>query len=314
MLNLNNKSNFFFDCLPSFDNGYLEVGNGHSIYFEQYGNPKGIPILFLHGGPGAGFSNSHKSFFDPNIFKVVFFDQRGSGKSIPYAETNYNNTQLLISDIENLRKALKIDRWYLFGGSWGSTLALLYGINFPKRCLGFILRGIFLGTKNEIDWFLYDIKKFFPEAYKKFISPVPQNYKNNILKWFYAQLNSNNRSQNLNAASIWAEYENSCSSLNYVSRPISGEQALAISKIETHYFMNNCFLDENYIIKNINKISDIKSIIVQGRHDVICPPFTAQQLADSWDSAKIEIVDDAGHSGFETNISKKLINALQMIK
>ena len=314
MLNLKNKSNLFFECLPSYDRNYLDVGKGHSIYFEQYGNPNGIPILFLHGGPGAGFSNSHKSFFDPNIFRVFFFDQRGSGKSIPYAETNYNNTQLLISDIENLRKLLKIDGWYLFGGSWGSTLALLYGIKNPNRCLGFVLRGIFLGSKIEIDWFLYDIKKFFPEAYNKFISSIPQNYRSNILEWFHSQLNSTKRSQSLKAASIWAEYENSCSSLNYISRPISGEQALAISKIENHYFMNNCFIDDNYIIENINKISNIKANIVQGRHDVICPPFTALKLADLWESAKIEIVDDAGHSGFETNISKKLINALQMIK
>ncbi len=314
MLNLNNTSNFFFDCLPSYDNDYLKVGNGHSIYYEQYGNPNGIPILFLHGGPGAGFSNSHKSFFDPNIFRVIFFDQRGSGKSIPYAETNHNNTQLLVSDIENLREALKIDEWYLFGGSWGSTLALLYGIDFPNRCLGFILRGIFLGTKIEIDWFLYDIKKFFPEAYEKFTLSVPKNYRNNILEWFHTQLHSNNRSKSLKAASVWAEYENSCSSLNYISRPISGEQALAISKIETHYFINNCFIDDDYIIKNLHKIANIKSFIVQGRHDVICPPFTALELADNWNDVKIEIVDDAGHSGFETNISKKLINALQMIK
>ena len=314
MLSLNNKSNFFFNCLPSYDSGYLKVGNGHSIYFEQYGNPKGIPILFLHGGPGAGFSNTHKRFFDPDIFRVIFFDQRGSGKSLPYAETNYNNTQLLILDIENLRNSLKIDKWYLFGGSWGSTLALLYGIGHPNRCLGFILRGIFLGTKIEIDWFLYDIKKFFPEAYNKFISSIPQNNRNDILEWFYTQLHSNNRSQNLKAASVWAEYENSCSSLNYSSRPISGEQALAISKIETHYFMNDCFIEDNYIIKNLHKVSNVKSFIVQGRHDVICPPFTALKLADCWNGSRIEIVDDAGHSGFETNISKKLINALQMIK
>ena len=313
MLNFNRKFNLF-DCLPSYDSNHLDVGNGHSIYFEQYGNPKGIPILFLHGGPGAGFSNSHKSFFDPKIFRVVFFDQRGSGKSVPYAETKHNNTKLLISDIENLRELLKIDKWYLFGGSWGSTLALLYGINFPKRCLGFILRGIFLGSKNEIDWFLYDMKKFFPEAYRKFLSNVTQNYENNLLKWFHTQLHSNDRSKNLKAASIWAEYENSCSSLNYVPRPISGEQALAISKIETHYFINNCFINDNYIVHNIDKISNIKSIIVQGRYDVICPPFTALKLAESWSSAKIEIVDDAGHSGFETNISIKLMNALQMIK
>ena len=314
MLNLKNKSNLFFDCLSSYDSDYLKVSNGHRIYYEQYGNPKGIPILFLHGGPGAGFSNSHKSFFDPNIFRVIFFDQRGSGKSIPYAETNYNNTQLLVADIESLRNSLKIDKWYLFGGSWGSTLALLYGIDYPNRCLGFILRGIFLGTKIEIDWFLYDIKKFFPEAYDKFIASVPQNKRNDILGWFYNKLHSNNRSQSLKAASVWAEYENSCSSINYSPRPISGEQALAISKIETHYFMNDCFIEDNYIIKNLHKVSNVKSFIVQGRHDVICPPFTALKLADCWNGSRIEIVDDAGHSGFETNISKKLINVLQMIK
>ena len=313
MLTSKKQSNFF-KCLPSYDTGYLEVGDGHKIYYEQYGNPNGIPILFLHGGPGAGFSNSHKSFFDPKAFRVVFFDQRGSGRSVPYAEIKNNNTDSLISDIDKLRKSLNIKQWHLFGGSWGSTLAILYGIKFPQKCLGFILRGIFLGSVSEIDWFLYDIKKFFPEAYKKFISSVPEHYRNNLLVWFHAQLHNNNRSKNLKAASIWAEYENSCSSLNYVSRPISGEHALAISKIETHYFMNNCFIEDNYIIKNLHKISNIKSFIVQGRHDVICPPLTALKLADCWDIAKIEIVDDAGHSGFETNISKKLINALEMIK
>ena len=172
MLTLKNKSNFF-KCLPSYDFGYLEVGDGHRIYYEQYGNPNGIPILFLHGGPGAGFSNSHKSFFDPKAFRVIFFDQRGSGRSVPYAEIKNNNTDSLILDIDKLRKSLNIKQWYLFGGSWGSTLAIMYGIKFPEKCLGFILRGIFLGSVSEIDWFLYDINKFFPEAYYKFISYVP---------------------------------------------------------------------------------------------------------------------------------------------
>ena len=163
---------FLFDCLPSFQEGYLDVGNGHKIYYEQYGNPNGKPVLFLHGGPGAGFSNSHKAFFDSKIFRVIFFDQRGSGRSIPYAETDNNNTESLISDIERLRVFLKIENWYLFGGSWGSTLALLYGIYFPQRCLGFILRGIFLGTIDEINWFLYDIRKFFPDLSNLFLSHI----------------------------------------------------------------------------------------------------------------------------------------------
>ncbi len=314
MLNLQRKSDLFFESLPSYDNNFLHVGDGHKIYYEQYGNPNGKPILFLHGGPGAGFSSSHKGFFDPNVFRVIFFDQRGSGKSLPYAEIENNSTDVILSDIESLRVLLNIDQWYLFGGSWGSTLALLYGIKFPKRCLGFILRGIFLGSTEEVTWFLYDIKKFFPEAYNKFISYVPVAYKNNILEWFHKQLNVNNRSINLKAASVWAEYENSCSSLDYVARPISGENALAISKIETHYFMNNCFIPENFIINNIKKISKVPAIIVQGRHDVICPPLNALKLANAWNAAEIEIVDDAGHSAFETNISRKLINALDKIK
>ena len=314
MLNLQRKSDIFFEALPSYHNDYLDVGDGLKIYYEQYGNPNGKPVLFLHGGPGAGFSSSHKGFFDPKVFRVIFFEQRGSGKSVPYAETDCNNTEALLSDIECLRSLLNIDQWYLFGGSWGSTLALLYGIKFPKKCLGFILRGIFLGSKEEVNWFLYDIKKFFPEAYDKFISYVPLTFQNNVLEWFHRQLTVNNRSVNLKAASVWAEYENSCSSLDYVARPISGENALAISKIETHYFMNNCFIPENFILDNIKYISNIPAIIVQGRHDVICPPFKASMLSNVWNAAEIEIVEDAGHSAFETNISRKLINALHMIK
>ena len=314
MLTFKHKSNFFFEQLPSYENGYLDVGQGHKIYYEQYGNPDGKPILFLHGGPGAGFSSFHKSFFDTKVFRVIFFDQRGSGKSIPYGEIDNNNTEALILDIENLRKHLKIKQWYLFGGSWGSTLAILYGINFPERCLGFILRGIFLGTINEINWFLYDMKKFFPEAHHKFLSYIPKDHQNNILLWFYKQLNVKEKSTNLQAAAVWAEYENSCSTLKYVERPMSGEKSLAIAKIETHYFLNKCFISDNFIKKNIEKIAHIPAIIVQGRHDVICPPFNALDLSKIWNAASIDVIEDAGHSGFEDSIARKLINALYMIK
>jgi proline iminopeptidase len=314
MLNFKQKAKTLFECLPSYNEGYLEVGGGHSIYYEEYGNPKGKPVLFLHGGPGAGFSNSHKSFFDPKIFRVIFFDQRGSGKSIPYAEIKNNTTDLLLSDIEALRSFLNIDRWLLFGGSWGSTLALIYGIKFPEKCTGFILRGIFLGSKSEVNWFLYEIKRFFPEAYNKFISHVPLSERGNILNWFYDQLNSQDRSTNLKAASVWAEYENSCSTLEFVERPISGENALAISKIETHYFVNDCFIDKDFILNNIDKIKHLPAIIIQGRHDVICPPFNAINLSKNWEASEIQIVDNAGHSAFESDISRKIINALHVIK
>ncbi|MDA0916350.1 MAG: prolyl aminopeptidase [Proteobacteria bacterium] len=314
MLSIKQRAKTFFECLPSYNEGYLEVGDGHSLYYEEYGNPNGRPVLFLHGGPGAGFSNSHKGFFDPKTFRVIFYDQRGSGKSIPYAEIKNNTTELLLSDIECLRNFLKIDSWLLFGGSWGSTLALLYGIKYPERCKGFILRGIFLGSRKEVNWFLYDINRFFPEAYNKFISYVPKTERDNILNWFYSQLNAKDRSANLKAASVWAEYENSCSSLEYVERPISGENALAISRIEAHYFINDCFISKNFIINNISKISHIPAIIVQGRHDVICPPFSAMNLSKEWESSELQIVDDAGHSAFEHNIGRKIINALHMIK
>ena len=314
MLNFKQKAKTLFECLPSYNEGYLEVSGGHSIYYEEYGNPKGKPVLFLHGGPGAGFSNSHKSFFDPKIFRVIFFDQRGSGKSIPYAEIKNNTTDLLLSDIEALRSFLNIDRWLLFGGSWGSTLALIYGIKFPEKCTGFILRGIFLGSKSEVNWFLYEIKRFFPEAYNKFISHVPLSERGNILNWFYDQLNSQDRSTNLKAASVWAEYENSCSTLEYAERPMSGENALAISRIETHYFVNDCFISKDFIIKNIHKINHIPAIIVQGRHDVICPPFSAMNLSKKWQASEIQIVENAGHSAFESDISRKIINGLHMIK
>ena len=314
MLNFKQKAKTVFECLPSYNEGYLKVSGGHSIYYEEYGNSKGKPVLFLHGGPGAGFSNSHKSFFDPKIFRVIFFDQRGSGKSIPYAEIKNNTTDLLLSDIEALRSFLNIDRWLLFGGSWGSTLALIYGIKFPEKCTGFILRGIFLGSNSEVNWFLYDIKRFFPEAYNKFISYVPSSERGNILNWFYDQLNSQDRSINLKAASVWAEYENSCSTLEFVERPISGENALAISKIETHYFVNDCFIDKDFILNNIDKIRHLPAIIIQGRHDVICPPFNAINLSESWEASEIQIVENAGHSAFESDISRKIINALHVIK
>ena len=314
MLTFKHKPNFFFAQLPSYENGFLDVGNGHKIYYEQYGNPNGKIVLFLHGGPGAGFSRAHKSFFDPKIFRVIFLDQRGSGKSIPYGQTENNNTEALISDIEVLRKYLEIKQWYIFGGSWGSTLAILYGINFPEKCLGFILRGIFLGTLDEINWFLYDIKKFFPEAHQKFISYVPKKHQKNVLKWFYRQLNIKEKSTNLLAAAVWAEYENSCSTLKYVERPMSGEKSLAIAKIEAHYFINKCFIKDNFIKENIEKISHIPAIIVQGRHDVICPPLNAFDLSKLWNAASIDFIEDAGHSGFEDNVARKLINALYMIK
>jgi len=297
----------------TFDTGFIQVDTVHKIYYEQYGNPEGKPILFLHGGPGAGCSSFQKRFFDCKKYRVIFFDQRGSGKSLPYAETNKNTTKDLTEDIELIRKFLKIKNWLIFGGSWGSTLALLYGIKFPKNCSGFLLRGVFLGTKKEIDWFLYDMKKFFPEAHEKFVSKIPKTQKHDILNWYKNKLNSKNKNSVLSAAKDWNEYESSCSTLRYVVRRNSGSDSLAIAKIENHYFVNNCFLKDNFIINNLNKIKHLPSVIIQGRHDVICPPFNAMRLSKLLPKSNLKIVEDAGHSAFEDGVFKEVLNSLNNI-
>ncbi len=296
-----------------FNHGFLEVDELHKVYYEQYGNPNGKPILFLHGGPGAGCSSFHKNFFDHKKYKVIFIDQRGSGKSTPYGEIINNTTNDLIHDIELIRKKLKINKWFIFGGSWGSTLGLLYGIKYPKNCLGFLLRGVFLGTKDEINWFLYGIKKFFPEAHQKFISEIPVKHRDSILNWYHNQLNSKNNNVVLNAASYWNQYEISCSTLKYIQRQGGSYEALAIAKIETHYFVNDCFLEDNYIINNLKKISSLPCVIIQGRHDVICPPQNAINLAKKLKKSKIEIVEDGGHSAFEESMFNQVVKSLNNI-
>ena len=296
-----------------FDNGFIQVDKIHKIYYEQYGNPEGKPILFLHGGPGAGCSSFQKRFFDYKKYRVIFFDQRGSGNSLPYAETTRNTSKYLVDDIEMIRKFLQIKSWLIFGGSWGSTLALLYGIKFPKHCLGFLLRGIFLGTKKEINWFLYDMKKFFPEAHEKFVYNIPKNQRNDILHWYEKKLNAKNKKTVIHAAENWNDYESSCSTLKYVVRRNVGSESLAIAKIENHYFINNCFIKDNFIINNLDKIKHLPTTIVQGRHDVICPPFNAIMLSKLLPKSSIKIVEDAGHSAFEDGIFKEVVNSLNEI-
>ena len=296
-----------------YDSGYISVDDVHEIYYEQYGNPNGKPILFLHGGPGSGCSIFQRKFFDEKIHRVIFIDQRGSGKSKPYSETTKNTTKDLLNDIEKIRILLKIEKWLIFGGSWGSTLAILYGINFPQNCLGFVLRGIFLGTLDEINWFLYGMEKFFPESYYKFINDVPISERNNILGWYHKMLHSKNKEKAYKVAAKWSQYEISCSTLKYEDRSNSSYDSLAIAKIESHYFINNCFIKDNFIIENIKNIENIPSIIIQGRHDVICPPFNALKLSNVWESSKIYIVEDGSHSAFEKEMFSKIRKSLEEI-
>ena len=297
----------------TFNKGHLKVSNIHKIYYEEFGNPNGIPVLFLHGGPGAGFSSFHRKIFNVKNHKVIFFDQRGSGKSLPLAELKENNTNELIKDIEKLRKYLEIDKWYIFGGSWGSTLAMLYGIENPNRCLGFILRGIFLGTKKEIDWFLYGMKSFFPEAHNNFTRKISFEEHKDILNWYHKNLNQSNLKIVYELASSWNSYESSCSTLKYFERKMSGEQSLAIARIEAHYFVNNCFIRDGFILKNVKKISKIPCHIIQGRHDIICPPINAFKLSKIWIESSLKIVEEGAHSGFEDCMFKQIQQSINHI-
>lgn len=301
-----------FSPIKPFNEGFLNRGI-HHIYFEETGNPDGIPVMFLHGGPGAGCAPAHRRLFDPHRYRVILMDQRGCGRSEPFASINQNTTQDLIGDIEGLRHQLDIPNFILFGGSWGSTLALAYGAAYPDRCLGFVLRGVFLGTRAEIDWFLYDMGRFFPEAYDRFIRPIPPSERANLLAAYYQRLTSPSKTIACQAARSWAAYENSCATLAAVSRD-AGDSALSLALLEAHYFTHDCFLPENHIMDNLNRLNHLPAIVVQGRHDVICPPFTAYRLVEAWGrQAQLRMVDDAGHSAFESGIVGRLMRGLDEV-
>ena len=302
-----------FPPVMPFQSGFLHRDK-HEIYYEQCGNRTGRPILFLHGGPGAGTAPAHRRLFDPKQFHVVLFDQRGCGQSRPYANLDHNSTDMLIDDMEALRQLLDIDKFVLFGGSWGSTLALAYAIAYPEHVSGLILRGIFLGTRPEVDWFLNDMGRFFPEAHDRFVGHLDPVERNDLLTSYFNRLVDTNPAVHQKAAEAWASYETSCSTLRAGDRHVGGTGALTMARIEAYYFMNDCFMPENHIMDNVARLSNLPAIIVQGRHDVICPPVTACKLAAKWgENAKLKIIDAAGHSTFESGIAHALMAALEEI-
>ena len=296
-----------------FNKGFIKRG-AHEIYFEECGTPEGIPLLFLHGGPGAGIAPAHRRLFNPSRFHVVLFDQRGSGQSRPHGSIEDNSTDDLIGDILAIRQHLGIDSFVLFGGSWGSTLALAFAIAHPEYVRGLVLRGIFLGTQAEVSWFLNDMGRFFPEAHARFIDGLGNAEQTDILTSYYKRLIDPNPAVHQPAAEIWASYETSCSTLRAGNRHMSGASALSMARIEAHYFVNNCFMPHDHIMQNIDRIRHLPVHIVQGRHDVICPPMTAHRLADAWGArAHLQIIDEAGHSTFESGIAHALMAALDEI-
>ena len=307
----------FPSILPNKD-GYLKVSALHRIYWEEVGNPNGTPVVFLHGGPGAGFAPIHRRFFDPVFYRIILFDQRGAGKSRPTAECRENTTGDLVNDIEVLRVSLGIDKWLVFGGSWGSTLALAYGEAYPDRCSGFILRGIFLGTQLEIDWFVNGMGIFFPEAKRKFLGLLSKIEREDPLSAFSSRLNNPDLKIRQEAAEVWSFYEESCSMLlptnQNLKLSVSPSQMLALARVEVHYFIHQNFLQPNILLDGIAAINDKPAFIIQGRYDVVCPIYSADKLANLWSKARYEIIDAAGHSALEPGIQSALINATQEMK
>lgn len=303
----------FYPPIEPFDHGRLKADDIHTLYYEQSGNPQGAPVVFLHGGPGGGSQPKHRQFFDPAHYRIIVFDQRGAGKSTPLGELRQNTTELLVSDLELLRNHLKIDRWHVFGGSWGSTLALAYAIQHPGRVLSLTLRGIFLMRESELHWFLYGIKSIFPEAWHSFAGHIPADERGDLLNAYHRRLTHPDRAVHLPAAKAWSSYESAC--VRLIPIPLEHEEegfddaAYAIARIECHYFIRNKFRPDNYILENIGKIRHIPAVIVQGRYDAVCPPETAYDLHSRWPEAKFIIVPDAGHSASEPGIQRELVAA-----
>ena len=299
-------------------NGFLKLDDRHSMYWEEVGHPQGTPILFLHGGPGAGCTPDHRRFFDPEHYRVILFDQRGAGRSTPIGEIRDNSTPVLIEDIERLRRYLGIERWFMFGGSWGSTLALAYGQTYPASCLGFILRGIFLGRAAEIDWFLYGMRRFFPEAWRTFSGHVPQSERHDLLGAFHRRLTDPDPLVHLPAARIWSGYEGACSTLqpNLESvKQFAGDQvALGLARIEAHYFVHGNFLADGALLAGVERIRHLPCAIIQGRYDMVCPIATADELAHAWPEAHYEVIPNAGHSAWEPGILAALLDATRRFK
>jgi proline iminopeptidase len=304
--------------LDPYQTGHEQVDSIHCIYWEQCGNPNGVPVLFLHGGPGAGASPMHRRFFDPAHYRIVIMDQRGAGRSRPLGETRNNTTAHLVADIEHLRRRLGIARWHVFGGSWGSTLALAYAQEHPERCISLVLRGIFLMRRSEVDWFLYGMRMIFPEAWSQFAGFLPDSERGDLLEGYYRRLMHDDPAVHLPAARAWSIYEGACSTLlpNPDTVAAAGEDAhaLGLARIEAHYFRNNLFDPETLLLDRVNRIRHIPTAIVQGRYDVVCPIATADELRLAWPEARYVVVPDAGHSAMEPGIRAALIDATQRFR
>lgn len=292
----------------------IEVSDGHRLYAEECGNPHGLPVLFVHGGPGAGCERYHRQFFDPATYRIVLFDQRGCGRSRPHASLAGNTTQALVADIETIRTRLGIGRWLVFGGSWGSTLGLVYAQTYPERVLGLILRGIFLCRPRDIAWFYQDGASYvLPDYWQDYLEVITADERSDMVSAYYRRLTGPDEAAMLAAARAWSLWEGRASTLlpkaSVVDHFASPATALSLARIECHYFMHNSFLEHDQILRHTDRLRDIPGVIIHGRYDVVCPLEQAWALHRAWPAARLEIIPDAGHSATEPGIVDALLRA-----
>jgi len=301
--------------IEPYDSGHLRVDELHSIYYEQCGNPDGKAAIFVHGGPGGGSSPVHRRFWDPAAYRIVLFDQRGCGRSTPHAELRNNTTWDLVGDMEQLRERLGIERWQLFGGSWGSTLSLAYAQQHPDRVTDMVLRGIFLLRQHEIDWYYQEgASRIFPEAWQKYLEPIPEDERDNLVDAYYRRLTSRDRTERIQAARAWSMWEGSTSRLvpdaGLIERTGDETFAEAFARIECHYFINaGFFQDDEQLLRNVHRIQHIPAVIIQGRYDIVCPAESAYQLHRAWPQSTLTIAPQSGHSALEPEITSHLVAA-----
>jgi proline iminopeptidase len=292
----------------------LAVAPPHLLHIEECGNPNGIPVLFVHGGPGAGCEDYHRRFFDPERYRIILFDQRGCGRSTPHAALEGNTTQALVADMEQIREHLGVERWLLFGGSWGSTLSLVYAETHPERVLGLVLRGIFLCRPHEIQWFYQQgASRLFPDYWQDYLAPIPQSERGDLVQAFHRRLTGDNEMECMAAAKAWSLWEGRTSTLlpseavvDHFGNPFT---ALSLARIECHYFSNDTFLEPDQILRDAHRLAGIPGVIVHGRYDVVCPVENAWQLKQAWPEAELQIIPDAGHSASEPGTVDALIAA-----
>lgn len=305
----------FYPEIEPYNSGMLRVSDLHQMYFEECGNPQGRPIVFLHGGPGGGLDPDYRRFFDPKHYRIVLLDQRGCGKSLPFAELKENTTWDLISDIEKLRTHLKIQEWLVFGGSWGSTLALAYAISHPEKVKALILRGIFLCRKEELKWFYQEGASWiFPDVWEKYRDFIPPEERGDFISAYSKRLTGPDEDLRLKAAQVWSTWEAATSKLipkkDFIADYEDPHKALPFARIENHYFINGAFFKtDNYLLENVDKIRKIPARIIQGRYDVVCPAKSAWELNKAWPESELRIVGDAGHSASELGIRSELVQA-----